>query len=180
MSSSYTKWWVLLLAAGGMLGLTGCEAAGPMFTPAVTQADEAVIYVYRHGEYTGSAVTLKIDVDDERAGELKPNGYLYKIVPPGPHMVSCKTESKSAVAVDAEPGQSYYIEADVVMGFWVGRPKLSMVMPQIGRANIGGKKLSVGKPPSQTKKTRAYPKPSSVVVPAGATSNTASNLRRGP
>ncbi len=135
---------ILLLIACTVIG---CQAKGRSFTEVRHGSGEAVIYVYRHGEFQGSAVTFKIKVDDELVGKLKPNGYVYATVPPGRHLVSCKTEAESTVEINARPNGTYYIESETVMGFWMGRPKLFMVDPEIGRANIGGKKYS-GKEPA--------------------------------
>ena len=117
----------------------GCEATGPRFREVVTVPEKATIYVYRQSGYQGSAVTLQMEVDKQKIGDLRPNGYVYSVVAPGSHMVSCSTESESAVEVIAKGGQSYYIEGDIVMGFWVGRPQLRMVAADLGRGNIGGK-----------------------------------------
>jgi len=122
-----------------LIGLGGCDASGPRFREVPLDSGQATIYAYRHTGYGGSAVTLDISIDQKPVGGLKPGGYVYGVVTPGKHMVTCSTESESAVEIDARAGQSYYIEGEVVMGFWVGRPKLTMVAADIGRANIGGK-----------------------------------------
>ena len=123
---------------------------GSSFQEANLAPGQAAVYAYRHSSYQGSAVTLNITIDGKEIGGLKPNGYVYGIVTPGKHMVACKTESESTVEITAKPGESYYIECDVVLGFWVGRPKLTMVAPDIGRANIGGKNFCGTEAPPAT------------------------------
>jgi hypothetical protein len=131
----------------GILGICfmfcGCTANGNNFKPLTLENNSSVIYVYRNNpSYEGSGVTLKIDVDGERIGGLKCGGYLYKVVSPGEHKVSCKTESESSVLVDLKAGEPVYIEAEVVMGFFGGRPKLEAVPEITGKSGISGTKYS--------------------------------------
>lgn len=124
--------------------LCGCVAEGENFRPAKLTDNNAVIYVYRSDpSYCGSAVVLKIDVDGKRIGGLKPGGYLQQIVAPGEHKVSCKTECESSVIVDVQSNQSVYVASEVVMGFWVGRPKLTVVPEITGKGGISGTKNSL-------------------------------------
>ncbi len=131
--------------AVGVLG--GCAASGRLFRPVDPPPDRSVIYFYRHGDFGGSSVTLNINIDGERVGGLKPNGYVYKEVAPASYMVSCRTERTSGVEVLAKPGQSYYIQAGVSMGFLVGKPDLVMVDAAVGRARIGDKYYCGDEPP---------------------------------
>lgn len=124
------------------IGLVGCGASGNAFAPRQVAPDQALIYVYRDDNLQGSAVTLNIEIDGEKIGGLKPEGYLYKYVSPGNHTVSCKTESEDSVEFKANAGETYYVEAEVVMGFFVGRPKLTLVHSEVGPANIAGTKFS--------------------------------------
>ena len=119
----------------------GCAATGPQFEPVILSENQAVVYVYRPGQdYVGSAVAPNIMVDGERVGRLKNNGYSYKIVTPGEHEVSCTTEVTSKVPFEAAPLTSYYIEAEIQMGFFMGRPKLIMVPADVGSLAIKGTK----------------------------------------
>jgi hypothetical protein len=123
----------------------GCAnaATGRAFNAVSPEANQAVIYVYRpNPTYVGSAVVLNITVDNEKIGGLKNGGYLFKVVPPGKHAVACKTETTAEVPVEAAAGKSYYIEAAVEMGLFVGRPKLTMVPEETGKLAILSTKLS--------------------------------------
>lgn len=137
------------LAAIALLGMVcvGCGASGPAFKPVVIGESEAAIYIYRPGSgYVGSGVMLSIECDKRKIGTLKTNGYVVAVVPPGRHAISCATETKSEVPFQAESGKSYYIEAEVQMGLFIGRPKLTMVPREQGELAILGTKYSGNKP----------------------------------
>ena len=44
-----------------------------------------------------------------------------------------KTEAKDEIPVDVKPGREYYIKCSIVMGAFVGRPKLELIDPKIGK-----------------------------------------------
>jgi hypothetical protein len=145
----------VLLAGIVLAGVIGCSASGPTFEPVSLQGREAVVYVYRSGHnYMGSGVVLRIKVDGETTGGLKNNGYVYQIVSPGKHEVKCTTEVTRSIPFEAEPGESYYVEAEVQWGFFIGRPKLTMVPKDQGQLAILGTRLCNRKkhiPPSCTR-----------------------------
>jgi hypothetical protein len=120
-----------------LLGLAGCAASGPPFHAVALQPTQAVIYIYRpQVGYAGSAIGLDILCDGKRVGTLCDNGYIYAVVSPGQHTVNCQTETLSQITYDFEAGKSYYIEASVVLGFFEGRPKLTMVPEDTGKLAI--------------------------------------------
>lgn len=131
-----------LVVGVAVTAMVGCSASGPMFEPVALQATEAAIYVYRPGHnYMGSGVVLGIKIDGQTVGDLKNNGYVCRVVAPGRHEVKCTTEVTRTVPFQADSGTSYYIEAEVQMGFFVGRPKLTMVPEEHGQLAILGTKL---------------------------------------
>ena len=137
------KWHRILGVVFLLYAVTGCIgcANGPVFSPAKLQSSEAVVYIYRpSGSYQGSSVGLPVQCDDEKLGYLWSKGYLYKVVPPGKHIVSSSTEQKSEVPFTAKAGESYFIEAEVEMEFFIGRPKLIMVPSDHGESAILGMK----------------------------------------
>ena len=52
--------------------------------------------------------------------------FVYKAIP-GKHTYLAETEARAAVTLDIQPGQTYYIEGGVGMGFWAGRPQLTEI-----------------------------------------------------
>ena len=131
---------ILALAAAVF---SGCSASGPMFREVALQNQDSVVYVYRpSGSFRGSAVGLTIECDGKKLGYLWNKGYLYKLITPGHHVVSCSTEQKSEVPFEAKPGKAYYIEAEVELGYFIGRPKLIMVPNEKGKLAILGMRHS--------------------------------------
>jgi hypothetical protein len=54
---------------------------------------------------------------------------------PGTHTI--RSDDKSpAVSIDAKPGQDYFIRVDEETGFWKGHGKLTMLLPEQGRAEF--------------------------------------------
>lgn len=134
----------LLLLLVGAIGCSG--ASGSTFQAVPPAPGQAVIYVFRpSNSYAGSGVTLQIKCDGTKFGDLLGNGYVFHKTTPGRHVISCKTETTSEVPVEAVAGRSYYIQADVDMGFWVGRPRLVMVPEEQGRLAIAGTRSSMPK-----------------------------------
>ena len=122
--------------------MSGCSASGPQFKAADLQSDQAVVYVYRNTHtYMGSGVMLNVKCDEQKAGTLINGGYVYRVLSPGEHVVTCTTEATAKVPFKAEAGESYYIEAEVEMGLFIGRPKLTMVPKEQGSLAILGTRL---------------------------------------
>lgn|ERR1700722_10040164 len=121
-----------------MLGTCiGCEADGSPFHAVLAPPNMSVIYIYRpSGSYYGSGVALDIKCDGKKFSTLQESGYTYALVTPGPHTISCETETKSEIPFTAELGRSYYIDAEVEEGFFVGRPRLTMVPEDTGKLAI--------------------------------------------
>ena len=138
--------WVASLVTIVTATLGGCSKQDPVFTQVSPPADKSVIYVFRNEALEESAPTFYIDIDGERVAGLRPNKYLYKIVDPGRHIVSCNSERQSSVTIDTKPGRSYYIEAEIIEGIWMGRPNLKVVNTNDALTLIGGKQHFQGKP----------------------------------
>jgi uncharacterized protein DUF2846 len=138
MSKPLSLLGFLVLAA-----LTGCAASGPPFQAVSPPPEQAVIYVFRpSASYVGSGIGLDILCDGQKVGTLLETGYVYTVVPAGRHTITCQTESLAQVPFQAEPGKSYYIQADVEIGIIEGRPKLTMVPEETGKLAILSTKLS--------------------------------------
>lgn len=68
--------------------LQGCMALGPRFTPqAPPDADSALLYVYRPAEFTNSAITPELFVDNVKVAELTNGGYVVVTVRRGEHLI---------------------------------------------------------------------------------------------
>lgn len=93
----------------------------------VPDQESAVVYFLRESAFTGGGITYFIFEDDTKIGLLKSGSYFIHKATPGKHTYLAETESRAAVTLDIQPGQTYYIEGSVGMGFWAGRPQLTEI-----------------------------------------------------
>ncbi len=123
----------LLVVASSIILLTGCSAAGPKFSKMnKPEKDKSLIYVYRPKSSWGKVVTFDIhakspDGKDIVIGNLKNGGYLQYMAQPNEIEFWAKTESTSSVTLDVEANRMYCIKGEVGIGFFVGRPNLTLV-----------------------------------------------------
>ncbi len=116
---------------------------GRAFEPVSVRSDESVVNVYRPSHsYAGSFVSLPVKVDGDQIGRLPNNGYVYRLLTPGAHIVSSSAEVKAEVPFNAEGGKAYFIKAEVEMGYFIGRPNLTMIPEEQGKLAILGTKYS--------------------------------------
>ena len=86
-----------------------------------------MVYFLRESAFTGGGITYFIFEDDTKIGLLKSGSYFIHKATPGKHTYLAETESRAAVTLDIQPGQTYYIEGSIGMGFWAGRPQLTEI-----------------------------------------------------
>jgi hypothetical protein len=82
---------------------------------------------YRPNTYQGSAVAIKILLNNQPLVKLKNAGKFSYDVNPGDYEISSSMDTKTALTIKAEAGKTYYIRGAINMGFWAGRPDLSLV-----------------------------------------------------
>ncbi|MGA9305279.1 MAG: PEGA domain-containing protein [Candidatus Sulfotelmatobacter sp.] len=121
---------VKLTAQAAVAGQTAAQSPSP--TPA---ARFAHLRVYRPRRVTGSALAPSIYVDDREVARVG-NGRRISIrLSPGTHNVRSDDKS-SAIALDAEAGQEYFVRVDEAVGFWKGHGKLTLLLPEQGSAEF--------------------------------------------
>lgn len=109
---------------------------------------KAVIYIYRPGEFTGSAIHYGINANDVPISRvhLYNGGYFAYFVDPGQIILTAEVAKESTTAVvNAEAGQKYFVRGSIRTGTWVGRPYLETVDNAIGIREIVKCKLLVDK-----------------------------------
>ena len=93
----------------------------------VADEQSAAIVFFREWAFTGGGMTYFVTEDTKNIGLLKAGSYFIYKASPGKHTYSAETEARSSVTIDTQPGQIYYVEGGIGMGFWAGRPQLSEV-----------------------------------------------------
>lgn len=112
--------------------------------PVDSSANYSTLYLYRVGDFVGSAIGYNVYLDDSVICRITNNSkFEIKIYKPGTHKVWAKTEAKAIVPLEIKPGRSYYIKCGIQTGFWVGQPQMNLVYPTHGKEeyeSMAGKK----------------------------------------
>ncbi|MEW6571700.1 MAG: DUF2846 domain-containing protein [Nitrospirota bacterium] len=133
-----------------MLLLSFCipmlQSCGPTLGPAFQKTDKipeemGMVYIYRPSKGFGAAITPDVYANGFVITTLYNGGYYPYLTKPGEIEFSAKTESTSAVTLDIKPGQIYYLKGYIGIGFFVGRPHLTVVSPEVGEKEIAECKL---------------------------------------
>jgi len=102
--------------------------------------DQALVYFFRESKFQGGAISYYIyegEKDNkEKHGALKNGTFFYIFREPGTHTFWAKTEAKDSVTLDLLAGETYYVKGEVDMGFFAGRPDLTIVHAAEGSSEI--------------------------------------------
>jgi len=124
------------LAAAISLGPTTAFAAN---VPA-SMPDKGVVVFYRTNSIKGAAVHLLIRTSEGAAGNLTNGSMFYQYYDPGPRTFDVSTPSiagSDLISIDVKAGETYFVRGEVLMGWPVGRPKLTQEQESKARRDIG-------------------------------------------
>lgn len=100
--------------------------------PKIEQGNEyGIVYFLRESSFGGGGISYFIFEDATKIGVLKSGSYFIHQAAPGKHTYWAETESRAAVTIQVEAGQTYYIEGGVGMGIWAGRPELTEITGKV-------------------------------------------------
>ncbi len=138
MKTSFRK---ILIAAFiiFVFSLTGCATLGPVYQKVEKIPENTgVVYIYRPSGFVGGGVAPSLYTDKGKTylAKIYPGGYFPYFAKPGEVDLSAATEAESSVTLDIKPGQIYYVKLTIGIGFFVGRPHLTIVSPDIGEKEI--------------------------------------------
>jgi hypothetical protein len=103
--------------------------------------NKSVIYFYRLPNFSGSAINIKISLNDIPVIRLRNNSFYKHEVTPGEYNISCKMPKSSGLKLYVEPGKTYYIKSYLNQGFWAAIPVLELVNDNTGIAAVEGSSL---------------------------------------
>jgi len=138
----------VLIGAFALLLLTGCGAKGPKFVGIEKpQKNQGLVYIYRPSSLMGAAVSYdmhakKSATNDQFIGNLSNGAYIKYITEPNEIEFWGKTESRSSVTLDIEANKMYCIKGEVGIGFFIGRPHLTIVDNKLCLKEIKSTNLS--------------------------------------
>jgi hypothetical protein len=135
-----TKRWFLrcitiLVVLGFMVGCATVSVQTKNIYPE-PRSDQALVYFYRESKFVGSFISYNINVNDELVGAVANGTYFFVFLDPGTHTITAKTETKESKTMTVEAGETYYICCDVEMGFFAGRPELTIVNEAEGKSEL--------------------------------------------
>lgn len=126
----------LFIAALLISLFTGC-ASTTQFVPfpnQSTQVDSTKTRIYvARPTVVGAAISMTVSDSGQLIGETGPKSYLCWERNPGQVTISSKAENRTELSLNAQPGQSYYVQQHVRMGFLYARNKLTLLNEAEGK-----------------------------------------------
>jgi hypothetical protein len=83
------------------------------------------VVFFRESKFAGAAVSFKVREGAQELGKLSSGTYFVANLPVGAHAFTVHSEAKDVLNLEVEPGETYYIQGSISMGFLVGRPNLA-------------------------------------------------------
>ena len=134
-------------AALGLAILTGCTASVPMYESDISNQskefaapsdNKAGIYVYRRDGYIAQAVKKDVYIDGVCLGETAPGVFFYtEVEGDKTHTIATESEfSANQISLFTKPGQNYFIEQYMRVGFFVGQSDLRQVTEEEGKKQV--------------------------------------------
>lgn len=118
----------LMPATTAATATSTAEAAPSNAAPAAaadTNADRATIVFYRPKKFMGAGVGFKVREGETELGKLRNGKYFVLKVSPGVHEYVVHSETRDVLTLEAEAGQTYYVEGTMGMGVVAARPNLA-------------------------------------------------------
>lgn len=85
------------------------------------------IIFYRGWNYMGAADWIKIRENGQELGKLYGGHYFVHVADPGDHSYTVAMETTDTLKLEVDPGETYYVDARVGMGFMLYRFSLAPV-----------------------------------------------------
>jgi hypothetical protein len=88
-------------------------------------AGKGQVVFYRPSKMMGAAIGFKVREGETELGKLRNGKYFVAAVEPGVHEYKVHGETKDAMTLEIEAGETYYVQGTLGMGIVAGRPNLS-------------------------------------------------------
>jgi hypothetical protein len=104
---------------------TNAPAAAIAVPAAATpEAGKAMVIFYRPSRFVGGAVGFIVREGTTELGKLRSGNYFTVQVTPGKHTYVVHSEAQDELTIDADSGETYYIEGEIGVGVLVGHPHI--------------------------------------------------------
>lgn len=84
----------------------------------------ATVVFFRPSKFVGGAIGFIVREGTTELGKLRSGKYFVIHVPGGKHTYVVHSEAADELTIDADVGETYYIEGEIGMGVLVGHPHL--------------------------------------------------------
>ena len=114
----------------------------PAFAASLPQvkSDKGLVVFYRSKTMKGAAVHLLVRSSNGAAGNLTNGSMFYQYYEPGLRTFDVSTPSVAGsdlITLDIKAGETYFVRGEVLMGWPVGRPKLTREQESKALRDIG-------------------------------------------
>ena len=127
---------VVLIVLSISLYLTSASAAS---LPEV-KSDKGLVVFYRSKTIKGAAVHMLVRTSDGAAGNLTSGSMFYQYYEPGQRTFDVSTASVAGsdlITLDIKAGEVYFVRGEILIGWPMGRPKLSQEQESKALQDIG-------------------------------------------
>lgn len=104
------------------------------------KSDKALVVFYRSKSLKGGAIHMLINSSEGAAGNLTNGSMFYQYYEPGQRTFDVSTPSVAGsdlITLDIKSGETYYVRGEILMGWPVGRPRLTQQQESKALQEIG-------------------------------------------
>jgi hypothetical protein len=99
-------------------------SSSPSADIAPPPAGAATVVFYRPSKFVGGGVGFIVREGTAELGKLRSGKYFVLQVAPGKHTYEVHSEAADRLTIDADAGETYYIEGEIGVGILVGHPHI--------------------------------------------------------
>lgn len=116
--------------------------SAPVFAASLPEVkpDKGLVVFYRLKSMKGAAVHMLVNSSDGAAGNLTSGSMFYQYYEPGQRTFDVSTPSVAGsdlIMLDINAGETYFVRGEILMGWPVGRPRLSQEQESRALQDIG-------------------------------------------
>lgn len=111
-------------AAGTPAAGTPADASSPSADIPPPPPGAATIVFFRPWKFVGGGVGFIVREGTAELGKLRAGKYFVLQVAPGKHTYTVHSEATDNLTIDADAGETYYIEGEIGVGVLVGHPHI--------------------------------------------------------
>lgn len=135
---------ILGVILASIILLSGC-ASVPMATRAeseqakqfTTEQDKSKIYIFRESMFGGKGLRKALWVDGEYIGRLVDGSFTVKVVDPGEHLISTKSEfGNNHLYLKTEANTNYFVQQYIKFGVFIGGSALIQLPEEKGTKEV--------------------------------------------